>query len=132
LFSEVAEFLRGQDIIIGPGRGSAVSSLVAYLLEITSIDPLQHNLLFERFLNEQRKNLPDIDLDVENQEEVFNYLQKKFSPQQVARIITRKKIGWKTATLESAKVCSIKETELKKITLLLSKISSFQDAKLKP
>ncbi|CAG8804305.1 10095_t:CDS:2, partial [Racocetra persica] len=84
---EVAAFLRGQDIIIGPGRGSSVSSLVAYLLEITSLDPLQHKLFFERFLNEQRKTLPDIDMDVENQEEVFNYLRKKYSSYQVARIM---------------------------------------------
>src|SRR5205823_11388084 len=52
LFSEVVDYLRSQEIIIGLGRGSAVSSLVAYLLGITSIDPLQHNLFFERFLNE--------------------------------------------------------------------------------
>lgn len=93
LFSEVVDHLRSQEIIIGPGRGSAVSSLVAYLLGITSIDPLQHNLFFERFLNEKRKSLPDIDLDVENQEEIFNYLQQKHSRDHVARIITRKKIG---------------------------------------
>ncbi|CAG8499869.1 31281_t:CDS:2 [Gigaspora margarita] len=93
LFSEVADYLRSQNIIIGPGRGSAVSSLVVYLLGITSIDPLQHNLFFERFLNEKRKKLPDIDLDVESQEEVFNYLRKKYSPTQVARIVTRKKIA---------------------------------------
>ncbi|CAG8468909.1 17460_t:CDS:2, partial [Racocetra fulgida] len=104
LFSEVAEYLRGQNIIVGPGRGSAVSSLVVYLLGITSIDPLQHNLFFERFLNEKRKKLPDIDLDVESQEEVFDYLRKKYSPNQVARIVTRKKIGWKMAGLESAKI----------------------------
>ena len=57
LFSEVADHLRSQNIMVGPGRGSAVSSLVAYLLEITSVDPLKHNLFFERFLNEKRKLL---------------------------------------------------------------------------
>ena len=78
---------------MGPGRGSAVSSLVVYLLGITSIDPLQHKLFFERFLNEKRKVSPDIDLDVEDQNEVFNYLQQKYPKKQVARIITKEKIG---------------------------------------
>ncbi|MEG7978511.1 MAG: hypothetical protein NY202_00915 [Mollicutes bacterium UO1] len=93
IFSEVANHLKAEKIIVGPGRGSAVSSLVTYLLGITSVDPLEHKLLFERFLNEKRKSLPDIDLDVENQEEVFSYLQKKYPKRQVARIITKKKIG---------------------------------------
>jgi DNA polymerase-3 subunit alpha len=93
VFSDVNNHLKKENIVIGPGRGSAVSSLVSYLLGITSVDPLQHNLLFERFLNERRKNLPDIDLDVENQEEVFNYLQKKYPKRQVARIVTKKKVG---------------------------------------
>ncbi|CAG8445056.1 18100_t:CDS:2, partial [Cetraspora pellucida] len=97
IFSDVAQHLRAENIIVGPGRGSAVASLVAYLLGITQIDPLEHKLFFARFLNEKRKSLPDIDLDVENQDEVFNYLQKKYSKKQVARIITRKKIGWKTS-----------------------------------
>jgi DNA polymerase III subunit alpha len=93
IFSEVVNYLKQKNIIVGPGRGSAVSSLVVYLLGITSIDPLQHNLIFERFLNEKRETLPDIDLDVENQEEVFNYLQKKYPKNQVARIVVKKKIG---------------------------------------
>jgi DNA polymerase-3 subunit alpha len=93
IFSDVTNHLKEEKITIGPGRGSAVSSLVTYLLGITSIDPLEHKLFFARFLNEKRKSLPDIDLDVENQEEVFNYLQKKYPKKQVARIITRKKIG---------------------------------------
>ncbi|CAG8602497.1 10345_t:CDS:2, partial [Diversispora eburnea] len=104
VFSEVNNHLKKENIMVGPGRGSAVSSLVTYLLGITSVDPLEHKLFFERFLNEKRKNLPDIDLDVENQEEVFNYLQKKYPKRQVARIITKKKIGWKVALRETAKL----------------------------
>ncbi|CAG8674229.1 5227_t:CDS:2, partial [Cetraspora pellucida] len=92
IFSDVVHHLKTENIIVGPGRGSAVASLVAYLLGITQIDPLEHKLFFARFLNEKRKSLPDIDLDVENQDEVFNYLQKKYPKKQVARIITRKKI----------------------------------------
>ncbi|CAG8616119.1 8643_t:CDS:2, partial [Ambispora leptoticha] len=69
VFSDVNNHLKKESIIVGPGRGSAVSSLITYLLGITNVDPLEHKLFFERFLNEKRKNLPDIDLDVENQEE---------------------------------------------------------------
>jgi DNA polymerase-3 subunit alpha len=93
IFSDAVNHLKTKKIVVGPGRGSSVSSLVTYLLGITSIDPLQHKLLFERFLNEKRKTLPDIDLDVEDQEEIFNYLQQKYPKNQVARIITKKKIG---------------------------------------
>ncbi|CAJ0841917.1 10678_t:CDS:2 [Entrophospora sp. SA101] len=100
IFSDAVNYLRSKEVIIGPGRGSAVSSLAAYLLNITSVDPLQHNLFFERFLNEKRKTMPDIDLDIENQEEIFNYLPKKYPKNQVARIITKKKIGWKLALQE--------------------------------
>jgi DNA polymerase-3 subunit alpha len=93
LFSEIVDHLRKENIIVGPGRGSAVSSLTAYLLGITSIDPLQHGLFFERFLNEKRKKMPDIDLDVENQEEVFSYLKAKYTSKKIARLTIRKKIG---------------------------------------
>lgn len=78
IFNDIINDLRKQNIIVGPGRGSAVSSLVAYLLGITKIDPLEYNLFFERFLNEKRKSLPDIDIDIESQKEVVNYLQNKY------------------------------------------------------
>ncbi|KLL02310.1 MAG: DNA polymerase III alpha subunit [Mycoplasmataceae bacterium RC_NB112A] len=105
IFSEVVDYLKKKNIVIGPGRGSAVSSLTVYLLGITSIDPLQHDLIFERFLNEKRQTLPDIDLDVENQKEVFNYLQQKYPKNQVARILVKKKIGWKNALQKSLSAC---------------------------
>ncbi|CAG8574802.1 5337_t:CDS:2 [Ambispora gerdemannii] len=130
VFSDVNNHLKKENIIVGPGRGSAVSSLVAYLLGITSVDPLEHKLFFERFLNEKRKNLPDIDLDVENQEEVFNYLQKKYPKRQVARIITKKKIGWKVALRETAKLYKVGEIRLKEITSLTGENPNFNDLKL--
>ena len=130
VFSEVSSHLKNENIIVGPGRGSAVSSLVTYLLGITSVDPLEHKLFFERFLNEKRKSLPDIDLDVENQEEVFNYLQKKYPKKQVARIITKKKIGWKVALRETAKLYKVGEMQLKEITSLSGENPNFNDLKL--
>jgi DNA polymerase-3 subunit alpha len=130
IFSDAVEHLRKKNIIVGPGRGSATSSLVAYLLGITSVDPLQHNLFFERFLNEKRQKLPDIDLDVENQEEVFNYLQQKYPKSQVARLVVKKRIGWKTAFQEAAKISKIRETELKEIIKLTEKSPDFTNLKL--
>jgi len=93
MFNDIVNDLRRQNITVGPGRGSAVSSLVAYLLGITKIDPLEYNLFFERFLNEKRKSLPDIDIDVENQKFVVKYLQNKYGLEKVARVATRQKLG---------------------------------------
>ncbi|CAG8611086.1 4115_t:CDS:2, partial [Ambispora gerdemannii] len=101
---DVTNHLKEEKIMVGPGRGSAVASLVTYLLGITSVDPLEHKLFFERFLNEKRKNLPDIDLDVENQEEVFNYLQKKYPKKQVSRIVTKKKIAGENPDFNNLKL----------------------------
>ena len=130
IFSDVTNHLKEEKIMVGPGRGSAVASLVTYLLGITRVDPLEHKLFFERFLNEKRKNLPDIDLDVENQEEVFNYLQKKYPKKQVARIVTKKKIGWKVAFRETAKLYKIGEIRLKEITSLAGENPDFNNLKL--
>ena len=80
----------GFKIPVGPGRGSAAGSLVAYALEITNIDPLKYGLLFERFLNPQRVSMPDIDVDIcqERREEVIEYVQKKYGYENVAQVVT--------------------------------------------
>jgi len=77
-------------IVVGPGRGSAAGSLVSYLLNITSVDPLKYDLLFERFLNPERISMPDIDLDFTDRrrEEVINYIAQKYGRDRVAQIIT--------------------------------------------
>jgi len=93
ILHDIVNDLREKDIIVGPGRGSAVSSLVAYLLGITKIDPLEYNLFFARFLNKKRKSPPDIDIDVENQRQVINCLQIKYGKEQIARVATRQKLG---------------------------------------
>ena len=93
IFDDVVNYLRQHDVTVGPGRGSAVSSLVVYLLGITKIDPLEYNLFFERFLNEKRKSPPDIDIDVENQKAVIEYLQNKHGFEKIARLATRQKLG---------------------------------------
>ena len=77
-------------IVVGPGRGSCAGSMVSYLLNITDIDPIKYNLLFERFLNPSRVSMPDIDLDFTDwrRDEVINYIRKKYGEDKVAQIIT--------------------------------------------
>ncbi len=92
-FLIVADFIvwaKNQDIPVGPGRGSAAGSLVAFALRITDIDPLPYNLLFERFLNPERVSMPDIDVDfcIYGREAVINYVREKYGQENVAQIIT--------------------------------------------
>src|SRR5680860_452149 len=92
-FLIVADFIKwakNQKIVVGPGRGSAAGSLVCYLTEITNIDPLKYDLLFERFLNPERISMPDIDLDFADvrRGEVLNYVGEKYGHDHVAQIIT--------------------------------------------
>ncbi len=92
-FLVVSDFIRWakeQNIPVGPGRGSAAGSLVAWTLKITNVDPIKYNLLFERFLNPERVSMPDIDIDfcVERREEVINYVKDKYGHDCVCQIIT--------------------------------------------
>ncbi len=83
-------FARSNDIMVGPGRGSAAGSIVSYCLEITDIDPMRYNLLFERFLNPERISMPDIDIDFcfERRQEVIDYVVEKYGKDQVVQIVT--------------------------------------------
>src|SRR5580693_1815192 len=83
-------YARAQDVPVGPGRGSAAGSLVSYALQITDVDPLQYDLLFERFLNPERVSLPDIDIDfcMRRRGEVIEYVTQKYGRENVAQIIT--------------------------------------------
>src|SRR5207248_2005747 len=84
------EFRHRQQFPVGPGRGSAAGSLVAYALRITDLDPIEHGLLFERFLNPERKQMPDIDVDFcfVRRDEVIRYVREKYGADRVAQIIT--------------------------------------------
>ena len=83
-------FARSQGIPVGPGRGSAAGSIVSYCLEITNIDPIRYDLLFERFLNPERVSMPDIDIDFcfERRQEVIDYVDRKYGKDQVVQIVT--------------------------------------------
>ncbi len=101
-FMIVWDFIRyakDQNIPVGPGRGSAAGSLVAYVMEITDVDPLQNELLFERFLNPERVSMPDIDIDfcMNRRGEVIEYVKRKYGADQVAQIITFNTMAAKAA-----------------------------------
>jgi DNA polymerase-3 subunit alpha len=87
---DLRRFARAEGIRVGPGRGSAAGSLVGYCLGITSLDPMRYDLIFERFLNPSRKEMPDIDLDFSNEDRqaVIDYIRKKYGRETVAQIIT--------------------------------------------
>ena len=88
-------FAKSQGIAVGPGRGSAVGSVVAYCLDITTIEPLQYNLLFERFLNPERVSMPDIDIDFcyIRRQEVIGYCVRKYGEECVTQIIAYQTMG---------------------------------------
>ena len=101
-FLIVADFIgfaKRNGVSVGPGRGSAAGSLAAYCLEITDIDPMRYGLLFERFLNPARKDMPDMDIDfaVEGRERVINYVAEKYGRDRVAQIITFSKMAARAA-----------------------------------
>jgi DNA polymerase-3 subunit alpha len=103
---DFVRFAKENGIAVGPGRGSAAGSIVAYALNITDLDPLENELLFERFLNPARKSMPDIDIDfsVRGRERVIRYVAEKYGRESVAQIITFGKMAPRAATRDAARV----------------------------
>jgi DNA polymerase III subunit alpha len=103
---DFVKFAKGNGIAVGPGRGSAAGSIVAYCLAITDVDPLQYDLLFERFLNPERVSMPDIDIDfsVRGRERVMKYVTEKYGRESVAQIVTFGKMFPRAATRDAARV----------------------------
>jgi DNA polymerase-3 subunit alpha len=103
---DFVRFAKENGIAVGPGRGSAAGSIVAYALAITDIDPLANELIFERFLNPGRKSMPDIDIDfsVRGRERVIRYVAEKYGRESVAQIITFGKMAPRAATRDAARV----------------------------
>lgn len=103
------KFAKKNKILVGPGRGSAAGSLVAYSLGITDIDPIQYDLLFERFLNPERKTMPDIDTDFPDnrRDEVINYVIEKYGKRRVCGIVTFGTMGAKQVLRDVARVLNI-------------------------
>jgi len=102
-------YAKENNIMVGPGRGSAAGSIVAYTLKITDIDPIKYNLLFERFLNPERVTMPDIDIDFcyERREEVIDYVKRKYGSDHVAQIITFGTMGAKLAIRDVGRVLDV-------------------------
>lgn len=112
---------REMDVSVGPGRGSAAGSAVAYCLKITNIDPIKYDLLFERFLNPDRVSMPDIDIDFddEGRGRVMDYVIKKYGSNQVAQIITYGKMATKSAIRDTARVLDLPLFEADRIAKLI-------------
>lgn len=102
-------FARNQGIMVGPGRGSAAGSIVAYALKITDIDPIKHRLIFERFLNPERISMPDIDIDFcyERRGEVIDYVTEKYGKDNVSQIITFGRMKAKQAVRDVGRVLNV-------------------------
>src|SRR5579875_2020170 len=119
----VADFInyaRGLGIPVGPGRGSVVGSLVSYALRITELDPIEHKLLFERWLNPGRKSMPDIDVDFcfERRDEIIDYVRRKYGEEKVAQIITFGTIKGKQAIRDVGRVLGLSFAETDRICKL--------------
>ncbi len=109
IVADFIAFARRDGVSVGPGRGSAAGSLAAYCLGITDIDPMRYDLLFERFLNPARKDMPDMDLDfaVEGRERVINYVTEKYGRDRVAQIITFSTMAARAAVRDAGRVLEI-------------------------
>ena len=129
---------RDMDVSVGPGRGSAAGSVVAYCLKITNIDPIEYDLLFERFLNPDRVSMPDIDIDFddEGRGRVMDYVIEKYGSNQVAQIITYGTMAAKSSIRDTARVLDLPLGEADRIAKLLpniklGKIFDLSDQELK-
>jgi DNA polymerase III subunit alpha len=123
-FLIVSDFIKaGKDmgVFVGPGRGSAAGSVVAYCISITNIDPIKYNLLFERFLNPDRKSMPDIDTDFddEGRQKVIDYVVQKYTKNQVAQIITYGTMAAKSSIADVARVMDVSIAESRALSGLV-------------
>lgn len=118
---DFVNFAKQNDIMVGPGRGSAAGSIIAYSLGITNIDPIQYNLLFERFLNPERISMPDIDIDFcyERRQEVIDYVTQKYGQERVAQIITFGTMGARLVIRDVARVMNMSVADADKLAKMV-------------
>ena len=118
---DYVNFAKQEHIMVGPGRGSAAGSIVAYALGITDIDPIEYNLLFERFLNPERVSMPDIDIDfcIERRQEVIEYVSRKYGKDHVAQLITFGTLGAKQVVRDVARVMGINVQEADRVAKMI-------------
>jgi DNA polymerase-3 subunit alpha len=115
---DIIDNARKQNVPVGPGRGSAAGSIIAYLLDITLIDPLRYGLLFERFLNPDRISMPDIDIDfcAQGRSKVIDYIVQRYGRNSVTQIVTFGTLGAKSVIKDVARVLSVPAAEANNIT----------------
>ncbi len=123
-FLIVADFInwgKDQSIVFGPGRGSAASSIMAYSLRITEIDPLLYDLLFERFLNPDRISMPDMDIDIQDtrRDEVINYCIEKYGHDRVANIVTFGSMAARNSVRDVARVLQVPYSEADRLSKMI-------------
>ena len=121
IVSDFIKWAKGQGIPVGPGRGSGAGSLVAYSLEITNINPISYNLLFERFINPERISLPDFDVDFcqDRRQEVIEYVTEKYGKERVAQIITFGKLQAKAVIRDVSRVFGLPYSEADRLSKLI-------------
>jgi DNA polymerase III subunit alpha len=121
IVADFIAFAKRNGISVGPGRGSAAGSLVSYCLEITDLDPIRYDLLFERFLNPGRKSMPDIDIDfaVDGRERVINYVTEKYGRDRVAQVITFGTMAARAAVRDAGRVLEVPYGVVDKIAKLI-------------
>jgi DNA polymerase-3 subunit alpha len=121
-------FAKSKDIPVGPGRGSAAGSLVSYAMQITDLDPLQYELLFERFLNPERVSMPDIDIDfcMNRRGEVIRYVTEKYGRDRVAQIITFTTLGAKAAIKDVGRALDVPYADVDRLTKLVPNVLNIE------
>ncbi|MDY0151615.1 MAG: DNA polymerase III subunit alpha, partial [Candidatus Cloacimonas sp.] len=131
IVKDIIDNARKQNVPVGPGRGSAAGSIIAYLLDITLIDPLRYGLLFERFLNPDRISMPDIDIDfcAQGRGKVINYIVQRYGRGSVTQIITFGTLGSKSVIKDVARVLSLPASEANMITKTIpSQVKNLDEA----
>ena len=121
IIADLIKWAKTKEIEIGPGRGSVSGSFIAFLIGITQINPLEYNLYFERFLNQERITMPDIDIDIQDdrREEVIEYLKNKYGYENVAQICTFQRIGAKQALKDAGRFLNINFAEVNELSKLI-------------
>ena len=118
---------RAMGSMVGPGRGSAAGSVVAYCLKITNLDPIKYQLLFERFLNPDRISMPDIDVDFEDLTKAHDYVEKKYGASHVSRVITFGTMAAKSAIKDVARISHVSIDESNRLSKLVPERMTLQD-----
>ncbi len=130
IVQDFVNWAKNKNIIVGPGRGSAAGSIVSYLLNITNIDPIKFELIFERFLNPERISMPDIDLDFADtrRDEVINYVSDKYGHDHVAQIITFGTMAARAALRDVGRVLDLPYTYCDKMAKMVPMFSTLDEA----